>query len=210
MAPGARARSHMRAYPCATQRAIHVTARLWASLDHGHWGPKLSRSRDGGATWEDVLSLKYPQGARYIVKSCRRPILTLKRRQASPSTRPQRSTRSGILPLAVPVSLAGCMPAPSPAACSSATMAATAGHSTGHCGITRVGVAICLPAMRPVRTAGGYAGEYRLRRVRTGYPFDHRRPARSGSYPCRRILGRGDRDHRWRPTWQGRNRGMTE
>jgi BNR/Asp-box repeat len=41
---------------------------LWASLDHGHWGPKLSRSRDGGATWEDVLSLKYPEGARYIVK----------------------------------------------------------------------------------------------------------------------------------------------
>ena len=41
---------------------------LWASLDHGHWGPKLSRSRDGGATWEDVLSLKYPEGARHIVQ----------------------------------------------------------------------------------------------------------------------------------------------
>jgi photosystem II stability/assembly factor-like uncharacterized protein len=41
---------------------------MWASLDHGHWGPKLSRSRDGGSTWEDVLSLKYPKGARYIVK----------------------------------------------------------------------------------------------------------------------------------------------
>src|SRR5690606_20927489 len=27
---------------------------LWASLDHGHWGPKLSRSRDGGHTWEDI------------------------------------------------------------------------------------------------------------------------------------------------------------
>ena len=41
---------------------------LWASLDHGHWGPKLSRSRDGGVTWVDVSSLKYPEGARYIVK----------------------------------------------------------------------------------------------------------------------------------------------
>ncbi len=41
---------------------------LWSSLDHGHWGPKLSRSRDGGATWEDLSSLKYPEGARYIVK----------------------------------------------------------------------------------------------------------------------------------------------
>lgn len=41
---------------------------LWASLDHGHWGPKLSRSQDGGATWVDISSLKYPEGARYIVK----------------------------------------------------------------------------------------------------------------------------------------------
>lgn len=40
----------------------------WASLDHGHCGPKLSRSRDGGASWEDISSLKYLQGARYIVK----------------------------------------------------------------------------------------------------------------------------------------------
>lgn len=41
---------------------------MWASLDHGHWGPKLSRSRDDGETWEDAPSIKYPQGARYIVK----------------------------------------------------------------------------------------------------------------------------------------------
>ncbi|MDT4288911.1 hypothetical protein RO575_05035 [Methylomonas sp. MO1] len=41
---------------------------LWASLDHGHWGPKLSRSRDGGKTWEDLSSLKYPEGARYIAQ----------------------------------------------------------------------------------------------------------------------------------------------
>jgi photosystem II stability/assembly factor-like uncharacterized protein len=41
---------------------------LWASLDHGHWGPKLSRSRDGGSSWEDLSSVKYPEGARYIVK----------------------------------------------------------------------------------------------------------------------------------------------
>ncbi|MCB1800945.1 MAG: hypothetical protein KDI82_04565 [Gammaproteobacteria bacterium] len=41
---------------------------LWASLDHGHWGPKLSRSRDGGKTWQDAPSIRYPEGARYIVK----------------------------------------------------------------------------------------------------------------------------------------------
>ena len=39
---------------------------LWASLDHGHWGPKLSRSKDNGQTWEEILSLQYPKGARYI------------------------------------------------------------------------------------------------------------------------------------------------
>ncbi|ROQ20765.1 BNR/Asp-box repeat protein [Marinimicrobium koreense] len=41
---------------------------LWAALDHGHWGPKLSRSRDGGKTWDDISSLKYPEGARHIAQ----------------------------------------------------------------------------------------------------------------------------------------------
>lgn len=41
---------------------------LWASLDHGHWGPKLSRSKDGGETWEDTPSIKYPAGARYVAQ----------------------------------------------------------------------------------------------------------------------------------------------
>ena len=36
---------------------------IWACLDHGHWGCKLSRSRDFGATWEEVDAPKYPQGA---------------------------------------------------------------------------------------------------------------------------------------------------
>ncbi|MCH8552266.1 MAG: hypothetical protein LAT62_10040 [Natronospirillum sp.] len=46
---------------------------LWASLDHGHWGPKLSRSRDDGKTWEDLSSLKYPEGARHIVQTMPTP-----------------------------------------------------------------------------------------------------------------------------------------
>ena len=40
----------------------------WSSLDHGHWGPKLSRSRDGGKTWEDAPSITYPEGARYVAQ----------------------------------------------------------------------------------------------------------------------------------------------
>lgn len=35
---------------------------LWVSLDHGHWGGKLHRSRDLGATWQEVAAPKYPEG----------------------------------------------------------------------------------------------------------------------------------------------------
>lgn len=40
------------------------TGVLWASLDHGHWGAKLQRSRDEGKTWEEVEAPKYPKSAR--------------------------------------------------------------------------------------------------------------------------------------------------
>ena len=43
-----------------------ATDTLWALLGHGHWGAKLSRSRDGGKSWEDAAQIKYPEGARYI------------------------------------------------------------------------------------------------------------------------------------------------
>jgi len=39
------------------------TGSLWCCLDHGHWGQKLSRSRDDGKTWEEVPSPAYPEGA---------------------------------------------------------------------------------------------------------------------------------------------------
>ncbi len=35
---------------------------LWAGLDHGHWGVKLQRSRNGGETWEEIEAPKYPEG----------------------------------------------------------------------------------------------------------------------------------------------------
>ncbi|MEK7254070.1 MAG: sialidase family protein, partial [Bacteroidota bacterium] len=34
----------------------------WACLDHGHWGVKLHRSLDRGATWQEVAAPAYPQG----------------------------------------------------------------------------------------------------------------------------------------------------
>ncbi len=36
--------------------------RLWACLDHGHWGQKLQRSDDMGETWEEVPAPVYPEG----------------------------------------------------------------------------------------------------------------------------------------------------
>ncbi|MEW5853646.1 MAG: sialidase family protein [Myxococcota bacterium] len=45
------------------------TQRLWALLGHGHWGAKLSRSDDNGATWKDApAQIKYPEGARFIAQ----------------------------------------------------------------------------------------------------------------------------------------------
>src|SRR3990172_4103575 len=38
------------------------TGVLWACLDHGHWGGKLHRSQDMGATWEEVPSPTFPEG----------------------------------------------------------------------------------------------------------------------------------------------------
>src|SRR6516162_6028350 len=39
---------------------------VWAAMDHAHWGPKLSRSKDGGATWENLSQIAYPKGARFV------------------------------------------------------------------------------------------------------------------------------------------------
>ncbi len=39
---------------------------LWAAMDHAQWGPKLSRSTDGGQSWELLTNLTYPEGARFI------------------------------------------------------------------------------------------------------------------------------------------------
>jgi len=41
----------------------HRTGRWWACLEHGHWGIKLHRSDDRGATWEEVPAPKYPDGS---------------------------------------------------------------------------------------------------------------------------------------------------
>lgn len=34
---------------------------LLAALDHGHFGVKLHRSRDGGETWQEIAAPKYPE-----------------------------------------------------------------------------------------------------------------------------------------------------
>jgi hypothetical protein len=42
---------------------------LMATLDHGHFGVKMHRSRDGGATWNETAAPKYPEKpADYVPK----------------------------------------------------------------------------------------------------------------------------------------------
>lgn len=41
------------------------TDTLWAALDHGHWGQKLHRSKDRGATWEEIAAPAFPADAEY-------------------------------------------------------------------------------------------------------------------------------------------------
>ena len=39
------------------------TDKLWAAVDHGHWGQKLHFSLDHGQQWEEVPVPQYPEGA---------------------------------------------------------------------------------------------------------------------------------------------------
>ena len=41
----------------------HRTGTLWAALETDHYGSKLQRSLDDGATWENIELPKYPEGA---------------------------------------------------------------------------------------------------------------------------------------------------
>ena len=55
--------AHFEAIPVVYAFRDRRTDTIWVSLDHGHWGGKLHRSRDGGASWEEVEAPKYPEGA---------------------------------------------------------------------------------------------------------------------------------------------------
>ena len=55
--------AHFEAIPVVYAMQDPRTGAIWASLDHGHWGGKLHRSRDGGATWDEIEAPKYPDGA---------------------------------------------------------------------------------------------------------------------------------------------------
>ncbi|MCY4465346.1 MAG: glycosyl hydrolase [Chloroflexi bacterium] len=56
--------AHFEAIPVVYAMHDRRTGTLWASLDHGHWGGKLQRSHDGGASWQEVEAPKYPEGAK--------------------------------------------------------------------------------------------------------------------------------------------------
>ena len=41
----------------------HRSGTIWVAADHGHWGQKLYRSDDDGATLTEAAAPKYPEGA---------------------------------------------------------------------------------------------------------------------------------------------------
>jgi photosystem II stability/assembly factor-like uncharacterized protein len=55
-------RESFRAAPVSYATVDPRDGTRWACLDHGHWGTKLHRSRDNGATWEEIPAPKFPEG----------------------------------------------------------------------------------------------------------------------------------------------------
>jgi photosystem II stability/assembly factor-like uncharacterized protein len=49
-------------YACADPR----DGTRWACVNYGHWGQHLHRSKDGGATWEEVAAPAYPEGSLFV------------------------------------------------------------------------------------------------------------------------------------------------
>jgi photosystem II stability/assembly factor-like uncharacterized protein len=49
--------------PISYAAADPRTGTIWACADHGHWGQKLYRSFDGGATLTEVPAPKFPEGS---------------------------------------------------------------------------------------------------------------------------------------------------
>jgi hypothetical protein len=64
------ARTHFLGDNCTLVMHDPRTGHLLAALDHGHFGVKLHRSKDGGASWQEVAAPKYPEKpADYVPKT---------------------------------------------------------------------------------------------------------------------------------------------
>lgn len=54
---------HFKAQPISYATRDPRTGALWAAIDHGHWGSKLHRSDDLGATWREIPAPVFPEDA---------------------------------------------------------------------------------------------------------------------------------------------------
>ncbi len=54
---------HFQGIPICLSYYHPQNATLWAFQDHGHWGVKMSKSKDFGKTWLEVEAPKFPEGA---------------------------------------------------------------------------------------------------------------------------------------------------
>jgi photosystem II stability/assembly factor-like uncharacterized protein len=53
---------HFRGTPVSMVMRDPRDGRLYAALDHGHFGPKLHRSDDDGASWHEIATPAFPRG----------------------------------------------------------------------------------------------------------------------------------------------------
>ncbi len=56
-------RESFKAQPVSHAMRDPRTGILWAAIDHGHWGCKLHKSADNGATWTEIPAPVYPADA---------------------------------------------------------------------------------------------------------------------------------------------------
>ncbi len=59
---------HFTGVKCSLAVYDPVNRCIWAALKHGHWGPKLHRSKDGGASFEEVATPTFPEGSSHSLK----------------------------------------------------------------------------------------------------------------------------------------------
>ena len=162
---------------------------LWVAMDHAHWGPKLSRSKDDGKTWENLTQIAYPEG-RALRRAAPADARSGSRRRAADDV------QGGGAAQGVGARVRRRRSAGDDPRRHAARRPLHQRRRRRPLGAQPRAVEPREPRRRSLRRrrdqpqpVGRHAGGDRVRRVRAGHPLDRRRPARLGSTSssaCRR------------------------